>query len=147
MIEWVEDQDNVITNNALEQQFGPLGEEPADDVLEKSEQVHVALVALTESESFDIVPSEMEQHLAMNLARLIGYDQVRSEIQAYIEARRSQFAFKTVAAKNTSDPMDVDSFGKGGKKGKVDGKNGKNESKYPQESCLLALWEGRPPEH
>ena len=43
MIEWVEDQDNVITNNALEQQFGPLGEEPVDDVLEKIEQVHVAL--------------------------------------------------------------------------------------------------------
>ena len=40
---------------AIEQQFDPLGEEPVDDVLEKSEQVHVALLALTESESFGIV--------------------------------------------------------------------------------------------
>ena len=37
VIEWVGDQDSAITNNALEQQFGPLGEEPVDDVLEKSE--------------------------------------------------------------------------------------------------------------
>ena len=44
-----------MTNDALEQQFGPLSEELVDDVLEKSEQVHVALLLLTESESFDIV--------------------------------------------------------------------------------------------
>ena len=183
MTEWVEDQDNVITNEALEQQSGPLGATPVDDVLERSEQVHVALLALTESESFDIVlgvapsglealrrlvrrwdplsggkrrallrhillpdrcklqdlpaglekweelvrryekskssgtttaaldediktaalgalvPSELEQHLAMNRARLITYEQVRNEIQAYIEAHPSQFACKTVAAK------------------------------------------------
>ena len=55
VIEWAEDQDIVITTNALEQQFGPLGEEPVDDVLENSEHVHVALLALTGSESFDIV--------------------------------------------------------------------------------------------
>ena len=48
MIEWVEDQDNIITNEALDQQFGPLGAEPVDNVHEKSEQVHVALLALTE---------------------------------------------------------------------------------------------------
>ena len=54
MIEWVEDQDNAITNEALEQQFGPLGTEPVDDVLERSEQVHVALLRLTKIESFDI---------------------------------------------------------------------------------------------
>ena len=36
-------------------------------------------------------------------SRLITYEQVRSEILTYIEARRSQFAFKTVAAKNSSD--------------------------------------------
>ena len=35
--------------------FGAVGAKPVDDV-EKSEQVHVALRALTESESFDIVP-------------------------------------------------------------------------------------------
>ena len=35
VIEWVEDQDNVITNEALDGQFGPLGAEPVDDVLKK----------------------------------------------------------------------------------------------------------------
>ena len=54
----------------------------------------------------------------MNRARLITYEQVRSGIQAYIEARRSQFSFKTVAPKSTSDPVDADSFGKSDKKGK-----------------------------
>ena len=67
----------------------------------------------------------------MNCARLITYEQVRSGIQAYTEARRSQVAFKTVATKNTSDPMEVDSFGGGGKKGKKgkkgDGKSGKRK--------------------
>ena len=64
MIEWVEDQDNVTTDESLEQQFGPLGAQPFEDVLETMEQVNVALVALTESESFDIVlgaaPSSLE---------------------------------------------------------------------------------------
>ena len=37
VVEWVEDQDNIITNEeALDQQFGPLGAEPVDDVQEKS---------------------------------------------------------------------------------------------------------------
>ena len=36
-MEWVEDQENVITNDALEQQFGPLREDHVDDVLEKAE--------------------------------------------------------------------------------------------------------------
>ena len=52
MIERVEDQDNVITNEALDQQFGPLGAEPVDD---ESDKVHVALLALTGSESFAMV--------------------------------------------------------------------------------------------
>ena len=64
VIEWVEDHDNVITNEPLDRQFGPTGAEPVEDVPEKSEQVHVALLALTESESFDIVlgaaPSGLE---------------------------------------------------------------------------------------
>ena len=55
----------------------------------------------------------------MNRARLITWEQVRSEIQAYIEARRSQFAFKTGATKSTSDPMEVDSFGKGARKART----------------------------
>ena len=210
VIHWVEDQDNATMNHALKQQFGPLGEEPVDDFQEKSGQVHVALLALKESESFEnvlgaapsglealrrlvrrwdpvsggkrrallrhilvpdgcklqdlpagltkwvelvrryerskssgttaaalhedmktaaldaLVPSELEQHLAMNHARLITYEQVPSEIQAYTEARRRQFAFKTVAAKNTSDPMDVDSCGEGRKR---DGKNSKKGGK------------------
>ena len=60
VIDWVENQDNVITNEALDRQFGPIGAEPVEDIQEKSEQfhvallVHVALLALTESESFDI---------------------------------------------------------------------------------------------
>ena len=55
MIEWVADQDSATTNDALEQKFGPQSEEPVDDALEKSEQVHVALSVLTESERFDIL--------------------------------------------------------------------------------------------
>ena len=62
--EWVEDQDNVITNQALDRQFCPTGAEPVEDVQEKSEQLHVALLALTESGSFDIAlgaaPSGLE---------------------------------------------------------------------------------------
>ena len=73
---------------------------------------------------------ELEQHLAMNHARLITYEQVRSEIQAYIEASRSQFAHKTVVSKITSDPMEVDSFGKECKKRKGDGKNVKKEGQH-----------------
>ena len=65
-----------------------------------------------------LVPSVVERHLVTNRARLITYEKVRSEIQAYTEARRSPFALKTVATKSTSDPMEVDSFDKGGKKGK-----------------------------
>ena len=34
---------NMITNEELDQQFGPLGVEPVDDILEKSEHVYVAL--------------------------------------------------------------------------------------------------------
>ena len=41
MIECVEDHENIIANEALDQQFGPLGAEPVDDVLEKNEHVHV----------------------------------------------------------------------------------------------------------
>ena len=69
----------------------------------------------------------------MNRARLITYEQVRSEIQAFSEARRSQFAFKTVAAQSASDPMEVDSFGKG-KKSKCDGKNVKREGQHQNQS-------------
>ena len=65
----------------------------------------------------------------MNRARLVTYKQFRSEIQAYIEASRSQFAFKTVATKITSDPMEVASFGKGGKIGKTSKKDKKSKKR------------------
>ena len=35
VIEWVEDQDNVITKEALDQQVAPLGAEPGEYVLKK----------------------------------------------------------------------------------------------------------------
>ena len=86
----------------------------------------------------------------MNCARLITYEQVRSGIQAYTEARRSQVAFKTVATKSTSDPMEVGSFGRLGKKGKKrkkgkgDGKNGKKEGQHqnqnPSPSKDVVCW-------
>ena len=64
VIESVDDQDNVITNDALEQQFGPLGDEPVGDILERANKVHVALLAFTENGSFDTVlgaaPSDLE---------------------------------------------------------------------------------------
>ena len=64
MIEWVEDQDNVITDEALGRHFGPIGAEQLKMFRKESEQVHVALLSLTESESFDFVlgaaPSGLE---------------------------------------------------------------------------------------
>ena len=39
VIEWVEDPDNVITNEALDRQFGPTSAEPVEDVQEKSDQL------------------------------------------------------------------------------------------------------------
>ena len=39
MIDWVGDEDNVITNDELEQQFGPLSDEPVNEDLDWSEQV------------------------------------------------------------------------------------------------------------
>ena len=48
VIEWVEYQGNVITNEALDRQFGPKGAEPVEDVQEQREQVHVARLALTD---------------------------------------------------------------------------------------------------
>ena len=96
-----------------------------------------------------LVLSELEQHLHINRPRLITYEQFPIEIREYTEAHRSQFAFKTVAAKNSSDPMDVDSFGKGGKKskkGEGDSKNGKkegedqNQSQNPNPNNEVVCW-------
>ena len=68
----------------------------------------------------------------MNRTRLTTYEQVRSEIQSYIEARRSQFAFKTVATKERLRSNGCEGLwlsGKKCKKGKSDGKNGKEGGK------------------
>ena len=60
----MDDPDDVTTNNAFEQQFSPLVDEPVDDVLEMSEDVHVAFLVLIESESFEVfrgaAPSGLE---------------------------------------------------------------------------------------
>ena len=55
------------------------------------------------------------------------------------EAHRSPFAFKTVVAKSASDPMDVDSIGKGGKNGKREGK-GQDQSQNPNPSNDVVCW-------
>ena len=72
VIEWVEDQDNIITNEAIDQQFGPASAEPVGDV-QQSVQVHVALLTSTESESFDIVlgaaPSGLEALTSLGFSR------------------------------------------------------------------------------
>ena len=54
-----------------------------------------------------------------------------------MEARRSQFALRTVASNITSDLTEVDGFGKGskkGKKGKGDVKNGKKEGQHQNQN-------------
>ena len=50
MLDWIEDQNNVISNDALEQRFGVLSDEFVEDLLEKSEQVHVAHEASMEGQ-------------------------------------------------------------------------------------------------
>ena len=175
VLEWAEDQEQPITPEDLEVQFGAEGaDDYVDDIEEKDSQLHVALQSLTEGESFDIVlgatphgiealrrlihrwdpasggrrcvilrqivqpgraklnelpgaierwdgllcryqkrraggevaqkvdddikisvleglvPLELGQHLAMNRGRLRTYAQVRSEIDAYIDAKHSQ---------------------------------------------------------
>ena len=212
VLEWAEDQEQAITIEDLEVQFGAEGSEDyVDDIAEKDSQLHVALQALTEGESFDIVlgatphgvealrrlirrwdpasggrrrvilrqivqperakltelpgalekwdgllrryqkrraggevmqpvdddikisaleglvPSELEQHLAMNRSRLRTYAQVRAEIDAYVDAKHSQGAISRRSGKKNEDAMDVDSFQKGAKgkgKGKGKGKKG-----------------------
>ena len=55
-----------------------------------------------------------------------------------------QFASKTVATKSTSHPMEVDSFGKGGKKGEDGGKSVKKEGQHqnpnPNSSTDVVCW-------
>ena len=214
--EMMEDRDNVITNEALDRQFVPAGAEPVEDVQEKNEQVHVALLALTESENFVVVlerhsqvrkqcdgwsvvgggekrrallrqicvpdrcklqdlpagfekweklvrryerskssgtttialgddiktaaleapvPGELEQHLAMIRARLITYEKVRSEIQAYIEARRSQAP--QIRWKWTALVQEARKSRKA-RKGKVMAKSAKNEGQHQNQNPNLS---------
>ena len=79
VIEWVEDQDDIVTNDALEQQFGSLSYEPVDGVLDKNEQVHVALFAVTERESFDVVFwSIIRSRVTATFGPSLGYPAWRS---------------------------------------------------------------------
>ena len=194
VLEWTEDQGQGITLEGLTERFVEDTVDAIPDLDEKNSQLHVALLSLTEGESFDIVlgaaphgfealrrlirrwgplsggrrrallrqilvperakladlpvalekweelvcryekrraggavqtmdddiktaalealvPNELEQHLAMNRGRLPTHGQVRAEIQAYIEARRSQGALKNVVQQTRSpDAMDVASF-------------------------------------
>ena len=97
VIEWVEDQDSVIMNEALDGQFGPIGAEPCGDVQEKSEQIHVALLALTESESFATVlgaaPSGVEvlRRLIRRWDPLSG-DEAQSSITTNLGSRSIKIA-------------------------------------------------------
>ena len=135
---------------------GKTGPPMRNEQIERSDRQHLWMMTSRQQHLKLIVPDELEQHPAMNSARLITHEQVRSEIQAFMEeVRRSQFALKTVASKITSDPMEVDSFGKGSKtkarrarKEKVmsDGRNVKKEGQHQNQTseskqgcCLLAL--------
>ena len=69
----------------------------------------------------------------MKRARPITYEQIRGEKLSYTQARRSQFAFKTVATKSTSDPMDV-------KKGSKRGGNCQNLSQNPCAQNVVVCW-------
>ena len=55
VLEWIEDQDGPVTREDLHAQFGELSSDPVQDLSEKDAQVHVALLSLTEGESFDVV--------------------------------------------------------------------------------------------
>eukprot|EP00971_Amphidinium_carterae_P263424 5226408-Amphidinium_carterae.1 len=81
-----------------------------------------------------LVPVELEQHLAMNRARLPTYDKVRAEVDGYIDAKVSQGAIKG-SKHQQGDPMDVDTFVRGNKppNGPSNGSNSNNRK--PQGSA------------
>ena len=55
MIECVEDPDVDLASDDIENEFDHLSDELDDEILEKSEEFHVALSAMTESVCFHIV--------------------------------------------------------------------------------------------
>ena len=82
------------------------------------------------STSRQLVPIELEQHFAMNRARLITYEQVRDEIQAYIEARPIHFRIQDNCDK---EHLRIDGGGKGGKTDKKE----KGEHQNPIQARTL----------
>ena len=69
-------------------------------------------------------PNKLQDHLDLQASRLTSYDQVKSEVLAYlenVEARKE--------AKSGAVPMDVDSLAKSKGKGKSDKGKGKGKSK------------------
>ena len=71
----VTNQSNVSTNDEFE--YGPLCDERVDEILERSEQVHVALFAKKESESFDIVLGAAASGLVALRRVVRGWDPLR----------------------------------------------------------------------
>ena len=69
-------------------------------------------------------PNKLQDHLDLQASRLTSYDQVKSEVLAYLENVETRKEAKSLAA-----PMDVDSLAKGKGKGKQDKGKGKGKSK------------------
>ncbi len=55
VLEWIEDQDQNITMDDLKGHFRKDSEDTVSELEENDSQLHVALLSLTEGESFDIV--------------------------------------------------------------------------------------------
>ena len=69
-------------------------------------------------------PNKLQDHLDLQASRLTSYDQVKSEVLAYLENVETR-----KEAKSGAVPMDVDSLAKGKGKGKNDKGKGKGKSK------------------
>ena len=71
VLEWSEDMAEEISREALREQFGPDALEEVDKLEEKDSQLHVALQALTEGESYDLVLSAGSGNGVEALRRLV----------------------------------------------------------------------------
>ena len=69
-------------------------------------------------------PNKLQDHLDLQASRLTSYDQVKSEVLAYLENVETR-----KEAKSGAVPMDVDSLAKGKGNGKSDKGKGKGKSK------------------
>ena len=84
-----------------------------------------------------LVPSELKQHLATNRARLTMYGRFDVKSKPTLKPAEVNSHSRQFRQESTSDPMEVDNFGKGGKKGKKgkgDGKSGKKEGQHQNQS-------------